>query len=48
MAKQNVQFTAAETVAEPTMMKFKTKSGGTVFFRALKTVEVRVSAHAVR
>lgn len=42
MAKKNVQFTADKTVAKPTRVKFKTKSGETVSFRALKTVKERV------
>ncbi len=43
MAKKNVQFTATKTVAKPTKVKFKTKSGETVSFRALKTVKERVN-----
>jgi hypothetical protein len=42
MARKNVQFTAAKTVAKPSRVKFKTKSGETVSFRALKTVRERV------
>jgi len=41
MATKNVQFTAAKTVAKPTSVKFKTKSGETVSFRALKTARER-------
>jgi hypothetical protein len=38
MAKRNVRFVASKTVAKPTTVKFKTKSGQTVFFKAVKTV----------
>jgi hypothetical protein len=41
MATRNVRFVAAQTVAKPTRVKFKTKSGETVSFRALKTVKVK-------
>jgi hypothetical protein len=37
MAKKNVRFIATKTVAKPVKVKFKTKSGQTVSFRALKT-----------
>jgi len=39
MAKKNVQFVATKTVTKPTRVKFKTKSGETVSFRALRTVK---------
>ncbi len=39
MAKKSVQFVATKTVTKPTKVKFKTKSGETVSFRALKTVK---------
>jgi hypothetical protein len=48
MAKRNVQFTAARTVAKPARVKFKTKSGETVSFRALKTVREKVTLRFVR
>lgn len=35
MANQNVRF--VETVKKPTTVKFKTKSGKTVAFKAIKT-----------
>ena len=38
MAKGNARFVASKTVAKPTTIKFKTKSGQTVFFKAVKTV----------
>jgi len=41
MATRNVRFVAAKTVAKPTRVKFKTKSGRTVSFRAVKTVKVK-------
>lgn len=37
MAKKNMRFVATKTVTKPTTVKFKTKSGKTVSFRALKT-----------
>jgi len=40
MTKRNVRF-AAKTVTKPTTNKFKTKSGKTVSFRALKTMKAR-------
>ena len=39
MAKATVRFIATKTVAKPTKVKFKTKSGETVSFKALKTVK---------
>jgi len=39
MASRTVKFIATKTVAKPTRVKFKTKSGETVSFKALKTVE---------
>jgi len=41
MTKKNVRFVATKTVAKPTRVNFKTKSGETVSFRALKTVKVK-------
>ncbi len=41
MAKKNVRFVATKTVAKPATVKFKTKSGQTVSFKALKTVKER-------
>ena len=38
MANRNVRFVAVRTVKKPATVKFKTKSGETVFFKALKTV----------
>jgi hypothetical protein len=37
MAKRNITFTAVQTVKRPATVKFKTKSGETVSFRAVKT-----------
>jgi hypothetical protein len=37
MATRNVRFVAVKTVKKPTTVKFKTKSGKTVSFKALKT-----------
>jgi hypothetical protein len=37
MAKKNVRFTAVETVTKPATVRFKTKAGGTVSFKAIKT-----------
>ena len=37
MAKTTVRFIAVKTVTKPATVKFKTKSGETVSFKALKT-----------
>jgi hypothetical protein len=37
MAKKIVRFIAEKTVTKPTTVKFKTKSGETVSFKALRT-----------
>jgi hypothetical protein len=39
MPKETVRFIATKTVAKPTTVKFKTKSGETVSFKAVKTVK---------
>lgn len=41
MAKTNVRFLAEKTVTKPAVVKFKTKSGETVSFKALKTFKQR-------
>jgi len=41
MAKKNVRFVATKTIAKPATVKFKTKSGQTVSFKAVKTVKER-------
>ena len=41
MATRNVRFVAAKTVAKPTKVKFKTKSGKTVSFKAIKTMKAK-------
>jgi len=38
MGKENVRFVAVKTVRKPARVTFKTKSGKTVSFKALKTV----------
>jgi hypothetical protein len=45
MAKRNVRFTAIETVKKPATVKFKTKSGETVSFRAVKTFKKEEVVH---
>jgi len=45
MASTNVRFVATKTVKKPTTVKFKTKSGKTVSFRALKTFERKEVVH---
>jgi hypothetical protein len=45
MAKKSVQFIATKTVTKPTKVKFKTKSGETVSFKALKTVKQKEVVH---
>jgi hypothetical protein len=37
MPTQNVRFVAVKTIKKPTRVKFKTKSGKTVSFKAVKT-----------
>ena len=39
MAKERVRFTAVETTKKPTRVRFKTTSGKTVSFKALRTVK---------
>lgn len=39
MASKNVHFVATKTVTKPVKVRFKTKSGQTVSFKALKTVK---------
>jgi hypothetical protein len=39
MAQRNIRFVVTETIAKPATVKFKTKSGETVSFRAVKTFE---------
>ncbi len=41
MSKKIVRFIAVKTARKPTTIKFKTKSGKTVSFKAIKTVKVR-------
>jgi len=45
MAKRNVRFVATRTVKKPTTVKFRTKSGETVSFRAFKTFERKEVVH---
>jgi hypothetical protein len=48
MTQGNVKFVATEVVSKPATVKFETKSGEIVYFRAIKTFErkkiVRVRA----
>ena len=46
MASQNMRFVAVETIKKPTRLKFKTKSGQTVSFKAIKTIEKKKSVRA--
>ncbi|MGD0076194.1 MAG: hypothetical protein ABSD31_17915 [Candidatus Binataceae bacterium] len=46
MAKKNVRFVAVKT--KPATVKFKTKSGKTVSFKALKTVKQVVRFRAAK
>jgi len=41
MTKKNVRFTAVKTVTKPATVKFRTKAGQAVSFKALKTIEQR-------
>ncbi len=43
MATQNVRFDVPKIVRKPVTVKFKTKTGKTVFFKALKIEQKRVS-----
>jgi hypothetical protein len=45
MAQRNVKFVATKTVRKPATVKFKTKSGETVSFRAVKTFERKEVVH---
>jgi hypothetical protein len=45
MSKKNVRFTAVKTVTKPATVKFKTKSGEMVSFKALKTVKQKEVVH---
>lgn len=45
MGRKNVRFIATKTVTKPTTVKFKTKSGDTVSFKALKTVKRKEVVH---
>jgi hypothetical protein len=42
MARQNIAFVATKTVKQPTTVKFKTKTGKTVAFKAVKIAEKKV------
>jgi len=41
MSKRIVKFVAFKTEKKPTTVKFKTKDGKTVAFKAVKTVKVK-------
>ena len=41
MEKRTVKFIATKTVQQPTTVKFHTKDGKTVIFKAVETVKVR-------
>ena len=43
MARENVRFNPVKIVRKPTRVKFKTKSGKTVSFKAVKIVRKRNS-----
>jgi arginyl-tRNA synthetase len=45
MAQKNVRFIAVKTVTKPATVKFKTRSGKTVSFKALRTVKMKVPVH---
>jgi len=42
---KNVRFPATKTVTKPIKVRFKTKSGKTVSFKALKTVKQKQVVH---
>lgn len=41
MAKETIKFTATKTVQRPTTVKFHTKDGKAVVFKAVETVKVK-------
>jgi len=45
MRKKNVRFVAVKTVKKPATIKFKTKSGKTVSFKALRTFKQKQAVH---
>ncbi len=45
MATKNVRFVAINTVKKPATVKFKTKSGKTVSFKALRTFKQKEVVH---
>jgi hypothetical protein len=45
MASKNVRFATIKTVKKPTTVKFKTKSGETVSFKALRTARQKEVVH---
>jgi hypothetical protein len=46
MARNNDRFTAVETVTKPATVRFKTKAGETVSFKALKTFRKKEAVHS--
>jgi hypothetical protein len=42
MASKNIRFGAIKVVTKPTKVKFRTKSGETVSFKAFRTIEKKV------
>jgi len=46
MAKNNVRFAAVETVTKPTTVRYKTKAGATVSFKALRTFRKKEAVHS--
>jgi hypothetical protein len=45
MTKKNIRFVATKTVTKPTTVRFKTKSGETVSFKALRTFNKKEVVH---
>jgi hypothetical protein len=45
MAKENIRFVGIRTIKKPTRVKFKTKSGKTVSFKAVKTFAKKSVVH---
>jgi hypothetical protein len=46
MAQANIKPVATKIISKPATVKFKTKSGKTVSFRAVKTFELKEAAPA--
>jgi hypothetical protein len=48
MAQRNVKFVATKIVSKPVTVEFKTKSGETVSFKAVRTFELKEVSRSKR